>query len=66
VPEHESAAQGLVWNHALSAQQKTAQILGIAETTVKAHLHRVFSKTGTNRQADLVKLAAGFSNPLTN
>jgi hypothetical protein len=24
----------------------------------------VFSKTGTGRQADLVKLAAGFSNPL--
>jgi DNA-binding CsgD family transcriptional regulator len=40
---------------------QTAQILGIAETTVKTHLHRVFSKTGTNRQADLVKLAAGFS-----
>jgi hypothetical protein len=29
-------------------------------------LHRVFSKTGANRQADLVKLAAGFSNPLMN
>jgi DNA-binding CsgD family transcriptional regulator len=45
---------------------ETAEALGIAETTVKTHLHRVFSKTGTNRQADLVKLAAGFSNPLTN
>jgi len=45
---------------------ETAHILGIAETTVKTHLHRVFSKTGTNRQADLVKLAAGFSNPLMN
>ena len=45
---------------------ETAEILGIAETTVKTHLHRVFSKTGTNRQADLVKLAAGFSNPLIN
>jgi hypothetical protein len=45
---------------------ETAQILGIAETTVKTHLHRVFSKTGTNCQADLVKLAAGFSNPLMN
>jgi hypothetical protein len=28
------------------------------------HLHRVFAKTGVSRQADLVKLAAGFSNPL--
>jgi DNA-binding CsgD family transcriptional regulator len=45
---------------------ETAEMMGIAETTVKTHLHRVFSKTGTNRQADLVKLAAGFSNPLTN
>jgi hypothetical protein len=29
-------------------------------------LYRVFSKTGASRQADLVKLAAGFSNPLAN
>ena len=39
---------------------------GIAETTVKTHLHRVFAKTGVSRQADLVKLAAGFSNPLVH
>jgi DNA-binding CsgD family transcriptional regulator/PAS domain-containing protein len=45
---------------------ETAQELGIAETTVKTHLHRVFSKTGTNRQADLVRLAAGFASPLLN
>ncbi|WP_354137130.1 helix-turn-helix transcriptional regulator [Bradyrhizobium sp. LB11.1] len=45
---------------------ETAAALGIAETTVKTHLHRVFAKTGTSRQADLVKLAAGFSNPLVH
>jgi DNA-binding CsgD family transcriptional regulator len=45
---------------------ETAETLGIAETTVKTHLHRVFAKTGASRQADLVKLAAGFSNPLAN
>jgi DNA-binding CsgD family transcriptional regulator/PAS domain-containing protein len=45
---------------------ETSETLGIAETTVKTHLYRVFSKTGANRQADLVKLAAGFANPLTN
>jgi DNA-binding CsgD family transcriptional regulator len=45
---------------------ETADALGIAETTVKTHLHRVFSKTGTNRQAELVKLTAGFSSPLAN
>jgi DNA-binding CsgD family transcriptional regulator len=45
---------------------ETAQALGIAETTVKTHLYRVFAKTGASRQADLVKLAAGFSSPLAN
>jgi DNA-binding CsgD family transcriptional regulator len=40
--------------------------LGVAETTVKTHLHRVFAKTGTSRQADLVKLAAGYANPLAH
>ncbi len=45
---------------------ETAAALGVAETTVKTHLHRVFSKTGASRQADLVKLAAGFSSPLAN
>ena len=44
---------------------ETAANFGVAETTVKTHLHRVFAKTGASRQADLVKLAAGFSNPLT-
>ncbi|MBW7967936.1 helix-turn-helix transcriptional regulator [Bradyrhizobium sp. BR 10289] len=45
---------------------ETAAALGIAETTAKTHLHRVFAKTGVSRQADLVKLAAGFANPLIN
>ncbi|MBV8745679.1 MAG: helix-turn-helix transcriptional regulator [Xanthobacteraceae bacterium] len=38
--------------------------LGVAETTIKTHLGRVFEKTGTNRQADLVKLVAGFASPV--
>jgi DNA-binding CsgD family transcriptional regulator len=41
-----------------------APVLGIAEPTVKTHLRRLFEKTGTHRQADLVKLVAGYSNPL--
>ncbi|RTL53634.1 MAG: LuxR family transcriptional regulator [Bradyrhizobiaceae bacterium] len=45
---------------------EVAAALGIAETTVKTHLHRVFSKTGTRRQADLAKLAAEFSSPLAH
>ena len=43
---------------------ETAEALGIAETTAKTHLHRVFAKTGTSRQAELVKLVAGFAGPL--
>jgi DNA-binding CsgD family transcriptional regulator len=43
---------------------ETADALGIGPGTVKTHLLRVFAKTGTNRQAELVKLVAGFSNPL--
>ncbi len=43
---------------------ETAEELGVAETTVKTHLHRVFAKTGTTRQADLVRLVAGFASPL--
>ncbi len=43
---------------------ETAEELGIAETTVKTHLHRVFAKTGTTRQADLVRLVAGVASPL--
>lgn len=43
---------------------EVAVALGIAETTVKTHLGRTYQKTGTARQAELVKLVAGFSNPL--
>jgi DNA-binding CsgD family transcriptional regulator len=44
---------------------ETAATLGIAEATVKTHLHRVFAKTGAARQADLVRLIAGFASPLS-
>jgi DNA-binding CsgD family transcriptional regulator len=43
---------------------ETAEALGIAETTVRFHLRQLFEKTGTHRQADLVKLVAGFANPV--
>jgi DNA-binding CsgD family transcriptional regulator len=45
---------------------EVAEALGVAETTVKTHLGRTYQKTGVNRQADLVKLVAAFSNPLIN
>ena len=43
---------------------EVASTLGIAESTVKTHLSRLFSKTGAARQADLVKIVAGYSKPL--
>jgi DNA-binding CsgD family transcriptional regulator len=43
---------------------EVAEALGIAEGTVKTHLHHLFEKTNTARQAELVKLVAGYSNPL--
>jgi DNA-binding CsgD family transcriptional regulator len=41
-----------------------AHVLGISETTVKTHLQHVFEKTGTQRQAELVKLVASYMSPL--
>jgi DNA-binding CsgD family transcriptional regulator len=38
-----------------------ADRLGLAVSTVKSHLLHVFEKTGSKRQADLVKLAASLS-----
>jgi DNA-binding CsgD family transcriptional regulator/PAS domain-containing protein len=45
-------------------QQQISAALGIAPGTVKTHLLRVFAKTGTNRQADLVRLANTLAMPL--
>lgn len=43
---------------------KVSEAMGISVATVKTHLRRLFAKTGTDRQADLVKLVAGYANPL--
>ena len=43
---------------------ETAEAIGIAASTVHTHLLRVFDKTRTGRQADLVALLAAFSLPL--
>jgi DNA-binding CsgD family transcriptional regulator len=43
---------------------EVAEVLGVSAETVKTHLGRLFEKTRTSRQADLVKLVAAFSNPL--
>jgi DNA-binding CsgD family transcriptional regulator len=36
---------------------ETAVAMGVAETTVKTHLRRLFDKTGASRQADLASLS---------
>ncbi len=43
---------------------QVAKTLGIGEGTVKTHLKRLYEKTGARRQADLVKIFAGFASPL--
>jgi DNA-binding CsgD family transcriptional regulator len=45
---------------------EVAVALGVAESTVKTHLGHLFEKTGVTRQADLVKIVAGFSTPFAN
>jgi len=40
---------------------ETAVALGVSEATVKTHLRHLFAKTGTSRQAELVKLVAEYS-----
>lgn len=42
-----------------------ANMLGISQATVKTHLQRIFDKTDTARQADLVKIVAGFAGPIS-
>ncbi|MER9999256.1 LuxR family transcriptional regulator [Mesorhizobium sp. M0051] len=43
---------------------KSALALGIGENTLKTHLNRIFAKTSTRRQADLVKLVSDIGTPL--
>ena len=42
---------------------EVAKALGVADSTVKTHLRRLYQKTGAARHADLVKIVATFSNP---
>jgi DNA-binding CsgD family transcriptional regulator len=37
--------------------KNAAEALGTSPTTVKTHIGHLFEKTGTQRQADLVRLA---------
>ena len=51
---------------AVGGVPEVAETLGIAETTVRTHLGRIFEKTGVARQADLVRLVGGFSAPFVD
>jgi DNA-binding CsgD family transcriptional regulator len=42
----------LVLGHSLD---EASEILGVAKSTSRTHLLSIFSKTSTNRQADLIK-----------
>ena len=43
---------------------RAARALGIAEKTARIHLQGLFRKTGTRRQADLIRLVLGSAEPL--
>ena len=43
---------------------EAAETLGISLPTAKTHLARLFDKTGTSRQADLVRLAMSALAPV--
>jgi DNA-binding CsgD family transcriptional regulator len=45
---------------------EVADELGLAVSTVKTHLGRIYEKTGARRHADLVKLMVGFTTPLAS
>lgn len=45
---------------------EVAAALGVAETTVRTHVSNLFEKTGATRQADLVKLVAGYAKPIAS
>ena len=51
-----AVAQGL-------GAKEAADMLGIGEPTVRTHLQRMFSKTGTSRQAELLQLLQSSTPP---
>jgi DNA-binding CsgD family transcriptional regulator len=48
----------------LGGVPEVAAALGVATTTIRTHVNRLFEKTGAARQADFVKLVAGYATPL--
>jgi DNA-binding CsgD family transcriptional regulator len=50
----------------LGSVPEVARALGVAASTVRTHILRLYKKTGTGREADLVKFVVGFRNPLAD
>lgn len=50
----------------LGGVPQVARALGVAGSTIKTHLRRLFEKTGATRQADFVKLVPGYATPLSD
>lgn len=46
-----------------ASTHEAADALGVARSTLRTHLLRVFAKTGVNRQADLIRMATALSAP---
>jgi DNA-binding CsgD family transcriptional regulator len=59
-PAETRLLESLLAGHTLA---ETATTLGIAMTTAKTHLDNIFQKTGVNRQAELMRLAARAASP---
>lgn len=57
-PREVEVARGIV---DIGGVPEVATALGISARTVRTHLQSVFAKTGAARQADLVRLVAGFA-----
>jgi DNA-binding CsgD family transcriptional regulator/PAS domain-containing protein len=47
----------------LGGVPQIASVMGLTDATVRTHLKAIFRKTGTSRQADLVKLVASTASP---
>lgn len=56
-----------VFEHLVSGftQDTTATALGVARSTIKTHLARLYEKIGVRRQAELVRVAASLAIPIT-
>ena len=44
--------------------KEAANMLGVSESTVRTHLQRIFSKTGTSRQTELLQLLQSSAPPI--